>query len=217
MITLADLSHHATLFIHPERKGVSHDLWLKLQADSKAHTFFDVTVLDIDTARAIQSWANTPYDEKKLGLVSFHTMTLPAQNALLKIVEEPPLGVGFIFITGNKEALLPTLLSRLSEVIHREVKHTTLDYVDIFLTTKAGDRMKLEEISNLLNKTDERDRKDRESVRNFILSTAARLAEKKVEPKYVTECLEIASYSSLPSSSTKSLLEYLSLTLPQTK
>jgi DNA polymerase III, delta subunit len=217
MITLQDLTHHATLFVHPERKDISETLWGELQNNSKAHTFFDTTVLDIDTARSIQSWANTPYSESKLGLVSFHTITVPAQNALLKIVEEPPNGVGFIFITSNKESLLPTLLSRLNEIIHVVSDYLPNDTVGVFLKTKPGERMKLKEIVDLLNKVDENERKDRESVRTFILNIATQLQGKGLPSRYTTECFKMASYAGLPSSSTKALLEYLSLLLPQLK
>lgn len=40
-------------------------------------------------------------------------MTVRAQNRILKIVEEPPGHALILFITENKEALLPTVLSRL--------------------------------------------------------------------------------------------------------
>ncbi len=39
-------------------------------------------------------------------------MTLPAQNALLKILEEPPAYGVFLLLTDNAEKLLPTVLSR---------------------------------------------------------------------------------------------------------
>lgn len=41
-----------------------------------------------------------------------HTMTVQAQNALLKAFEEPPEGVVFFILTEKTEALLPTVLSR---------------------------------------------------------------------------------------------------------
>jgi DNA polymerase-3 subunit delta' len=40
-------------------------------------------------------------------------MTVRAQNRILKVIEEPPGHVLILFITENKEALLPTVLSRL--------------------------------------------------------------------------------------------------------
>ncbi len=217
MIDISSLSHHATLLIQTDRKTSSQEFWGALQKLSPAHTFFDNTVLDIDTARAIQSWAQTPYDQKKIGLVSFHTITVPAQNALLKIVEEPPLHVQFIFVTSNKENLLPTLLSRLNHIYHEsEETPKNLD-AETFLKTSPQTRMKLPHIVELLAKVDEEDRKDRESVRLFILELAQALRDKKVSAHYVTETLEIASYAGLPSSSTKALLEYLSLLLPEVK
>lgn len=41
-----------------------------------------------------------------------HLMTTEAQNALLKIFEEPPKGVHFFLLTENASALLPTVRSR---------------------------------------------------------------------------------------------------------
>ncbi|MGC6494455.1 MAG: DNA polymerase III subunit delta' [Myxococcota bacterium] len=44
------------------------------------------------------------------------TMNGFAANALLKTLEEPPVGTGFILITGQARALLPTILSRCQRV-----------------------------------------------------------------------------------------------------
>lgn len=38
---------------------------------------------------------------------------IEAQNSLLKIIEEPPKNIVFIFITTSKSSLLPTVLSRI--------------------------------------------------------------------------------------------------------
>jgi hypothetical protein len=43
-------------------------------------------------------------------------LTTEAANALLKIVEEPPRGLIFLFLTENREDLLPTIVSR-SQVV----------------------------------------------------------------------------------------------------
>jgi hypothetical protein len=217
MTNLPTFSHHATLLIHENRKVASEKFWTDLQALSPAHTFFDNTVLDIDIARQIQSWANTPYNEKKIGLISFHTITVPAQNALLKIIEEPPTHVQFILITSNKENLLPTLLSRLNHVRHESDTPPNTQDTEVFLRTSPQMRMKIPKIVELLAKVDEEDRKDRESVRLFILDLAQTLRDKRAQAYYVTETLEIASYAGLPSSSTKTLIEYLSLLLPEIK
>jgi hypothetical protein len=84
----------------------------------------------------------------------------------------------------------------------------------IFLKTPYTERMKLPYITELLSRVDEEDRKDREAVRMFILSLIPLLTETQRESRYILETLEIASYASDPSSSGKTLLEYLSLLLP---
>ncbi len=49
-----------------------------------------------------------------------HTMTTEAQNALLKILEEPPKGVFFILLSQNAAALLATVRSR-APVLRMEI------------------------------------------------------------------------------------------------
>ena len=74
--------------------------------------------------------------------------------------------------------------------------------------------MKLPEIIKILNSSDEEGRKDRESVREFILTLADTLQKYPGYSNYTEEILQIASYSSDASASGKALLEYLSLLLP---
>jgi hypothetical protein len=69
----------------------------------------------------------------------------------------------------------------------------------------------------LLARVDEEGRKDREGVRAFILSIAEALSKAKAQPRYITETIQVASYSSDSSTSGKALIEYLSLLLPVIK
>lgn len=46
---------------------------------------------------------------------------IPAQNALLKVLEEPPRNIIFLIITISKSAILPTILSRV-EVKYQKTK-----------------------------------------------------------------------------------------------
>ncbi len=216
MPILSHITHHATLFVHNDRKTFAHTIWNELRENSLAHILHDHTVLDIDTARALTSWANTPYEGEKVALLSFHTITLPAQNALLKILEEPRIGVRFILVTSNREALLPTFFSRLQ---YQEEGETSKEHNEAkkFLATEPEERMKLPYIVSLLANKDEEDRKDREGVRTFILSLISELNKATLAPHYALTTLEFASYAGDPSSSGKNILEYLALLLPQTK
>lgn len=215
---LSDLpEHHAVLVVHPNREATATTLWEELRKLSPAHRFFNQTVLDIDTSRDIIAWTNTPYNDEKIALISFHTAGIPAQNAMLKILEEPRAGVRFILLTSNKENLLGTVLSRVRHVEADggagKVSHEAFE----FLQTPHGLRMKLPNIVQLLSQVDEEGRKNRESVRAFILELAETLSKEKAAPNYIVETLEVSSYASDPSASGKALLEYLTLLLPQLK
>jgi len=208
--------HHAILMVSPERQVPKEKLWGELSLLSPAHKLFDQTVLDIDTARNIISWAQTPYNEEKIGLITFATATIPAQNAMLKVLEEPRAGVRFILLTTNKRNLIDTVLSRVNYI--EEASENKEDpRAVLFLKTPHAMRMKLPEVVELLARIDEEGRKDREAVRTFILSLVGVLSHKKADPRYIGETLESASYASDASASGKALIEYLALFLPQTQ
>lgn len=68
---------------------------------------------------------------------------LEAQNALLKILEEPPKGVEFFIFTPNKNSLLPTIRSRMQIInaiiktpispLELDIKKLTLEKIYSFL------------------------------------------------------------------------------------
>jgi DNA polymerase-3 subunit delta' len=149
-------------------------------------------------------------------------MTLQAQNALLKVFEEPRAGVRFILVTTGKNSIIPTLLSRLQ---HRDLDIGTKDvtenkeenFAKEFLKSTSSERMKIKEVTSLLARKDEEDRKDREKVQESIYAIATELKKSNTAPHYIEKTLVMASYSGDPSSSGKSILEYLSLLLPVIK
>lgn len=216
MYTSLLLNHHATLIVSENRKAITENLWKELST-SLYNMLYEQTVLDIDTARKVTAWNNAPYTGKKVALIAFHSATIPAQNALLKVLEEPSHGVSFIIVTSHREALLPTLLSRLQEVppFESSEKKNIADDAYTFLHTPRSERMKLPFITKLLLKTDEEGRKDRESLKAFILSLTK--VEGELSALHTQEVISITSFAGDPSSSGKALLEYLSLMLPQTK
>lgn len=211
------LKHHAVLIENTERKTLSEDLFSELQKLSPVHRFFNQTVLDIETARTIVSWSKVPYHTEKIALISFHTAGTEAQNAMLKVLEEPPHGVRFIIVTSNKAHLLPTVISRLQEVVTKTDNTPTKDSdALLFLSTSYKDRMKLPCVVALLKQEDEKGRRDRENIRRFILSLSKKLKQAPGNSHLIEEVLSVASYSGDASTSLKALLEYLSLLLPQT-
>ncbi len=179
------------------------------------HKYVNQAVLDIHTVRELIVWAHTPYHEERVAIVSFHTATLPAQNAMLKILEEPGEKVRFILITSNKEHLLETVISRTRLITPQDVSQVNV-FAKEFLETKPALRFKLKGVTALLAQEDEEGRKDREAVRSFIVSLVDVLAtDKKIPKKYIKETLEMASYAGDPSVTVKFIIEYLSLLLPR--
>lgn len=62
-------------------------------------------------------------------LVDADEMTIPAQNALLKLLEEPPSGVGILLTTSSSRKLLPTILSRVQMVqLHTPTEREAVDF-----------------------------------------------------------------------------------------
>lgn len=69
----------------------------------------------VDMVRDIRSNAYiipNEADKKVFILENAHTMGLESQNAILKILEEPPSFVNFIMLCSSKSVFLPTVLSR---------------------------------------------------------------------------------------------------------
>lgn len=65
--------------------------------------------------REIRKSVSMPPNDGEYGvfvLDGAHNMTVAAQNALLKVFEEPPKGTVFFILTEKREALLPTVVSR---------------------------------------------------------------------------------------------------------
>lgn len=83
----------------------------------------------------------------------YEGITLEAQNALLKILEEPPANTIIIIATAKKELILPTILSRckIVSLYEKGIGLTQEDYsqleknLNTILDGKTGDRLKIAE------------------------------------------------------------------------
>lgn len=87
--------------------------------------------------------------ERKVYIIEeAETMNTAAQNAALKLLEEPPRGVIFLLCTSNPEQLLPTVRSRCAE-LNRNVGRREQDGDAVKLarayvkTVASGDRAKI--------------------------------------------------------------------------
>ncbi len=210
-LTIPD--HHAVCFVTSSRELFLPSVLSVLKETNSYHEVTEMNVLDIDTARTLKEWNNKSFGIPKTMVVSFHTITHQAQNALLKVLEEPNSATQFILLTTHIHGLLPTVRSRLHIVEHTD-KEMIEKIPSFFLRTRPDLRMELPEIETLLEAVDKEDKKDREKVMQFIGSLYEICVTKRVE---VSMCKEIAAclqFASGPSSSGKMLVEYLALRLP---
>lgn len=92
------------------KKGIHPD-YLRFEGEGRARSFH------IETVRELRSKAfvyPNEADRKVFLLRNVQDMSVQAQNALLKILEEPPETVVFILTCENKSMLLETILSRVT-------------------------------------------------------------------------------------------------------
>lgn len=91
---------------------------------------------------------------KALVLKSQQNITLEAQNALLKILEEPPANTLIIIVLAKKELVLPTIISRCKLITLKEkqginlTKDDVLEFqgvLNILSEGKIGGKLKLAE------------------------------------------------------------------------
>jgi DNA polymerase III delta prime subunit len=72
--------------------------------------------IDVDVIRDVRREAQLGCDKKVFIIDDAHTMTTMAQNALLKILEEPRENIVFFLVTDAVGDLLPTVVSRCEKI-----------------------------------------------------------------------------------------------------
>lgn len=90
---------------------------------------------------------------KAVIIQAYENITAEAQNAMLKILEEPPANTIIVITTAKRELVLPTILSRCKVIVLQE-KQIELtqdlselnDTLGILLNGKIGDRLKIAEV-----------------------------------------------------------------------
>jgi DNA polymerase III delta prime subunit len=175
----------------------------------------DYDNLLIDHAREIkdfQSESTSEFGKKKIIILKTRSFSYPAQNALLKVFEEPRPGVVIFLIMPESTKLYPTLRSRLLGTVGEYAPHDALkkdakvflngtikvrlDFLKKFLDVESKSMLK-EKAINFLNQLEEE------------LSRRDTLADKdKVKDIYL-----VKKYLGDQGSSPKILLEHLAVVL----
>lgn len=118
----------------------------------------------IDAVRAMVEWLYVKpliLSKKILVLDECHQLTVPAQNLLLKVLEEPPPGVSIILCTTNASLLLETVRQRCSGFNLSKVSDQ--DLITLLYKVIKNEQIDIESFSNslpfLLQKADGTPRK----------------------------------------------------------
>lgn len=110
------------------------------------HLFYQKDEFLIDDASHVVKEAYIAESEKKYLILIAKGYRVEAQNALLKILEEPPRNIVFVVVAPSKTAFLPTVRSRLllQELPYEKVKVQSklnlknLDLSDIYPFIQAN-------------------------------------------------------------------------------
>ena len=98
---------------------------------------------------------------KKVFLLDIESFSREAENALLKMFEEPPLGTYFLIFTPYLQNLLGTLKSRLIPVYIKNIQSQSLNNITEFFKMEAQDKL------NFLEKM--KSAKEKSEVKNLFL------------------------------------------------
>ena len=115
---------------------------------SRVVGFIEDTDFKIEHAKAVINESYISESQVKYIVLGAKNYNAISQNALLKVLEEPPKNIEFIIISPTKSNLLPTVRSRLPMIkwdISHEMKEISLnllkiDYAQIFAFLKEHAR-----------------------------------------------------------------------------
>jgi hypothetical protein len=172
----------------------------------------------IDESRELAARASLKViDDTALFLIGVSSLTSEAQQALLKLFEEPQPGVVFVFVLPHG-TLLPTLRSRMLEYPVTKDSPLYLYKGESFVEAavkflKSNQKARSAQITALLK--DEEEVKER--VRTLLAGLEAELAKHLSNPKAragLEDIAKVRSYVGDRSPALKMLLEHLALSLP---
>lgn len=208
-------NHHAFLIPH-RYESIRDALHARLNADENAPEIVEMIegTFPIDRVRQLIDLAlRKSEDRGQVFLVAFDSILHEAQNALLKVLEEPVPRTHFFLITPNSHKLLPTVLSRLGSSPF-EFQASEASEAKSFL--EASPTKRLDIIKPII------EAKDRRAAAELLRNIAVILEKKRDVFSDITawgqtmrQIQALQSYSEDPASSVKMLLEHTALTLPK--
>jgi DNA polymerase III delta prime subunit len=203
------------LFVTSDLELIKNKILEILQDNSLTTTHPDVLYIDseqklgIEQARRIKDhFLLKPYQAKGRAVVveDLAGITVDAQNALLKVIEEPPEEAIILFGTANSNHLLPTFLSRCLVLEldggNKEIKD--FKEIEVLLSKDIPERFKSVE------KADDKEK----LLSNLLYFTHQELIKKPEFVQFAKKTLEMERFQKAHVN-LRGILEYLMLILPK--
>lgn len=205
---MALVTHHAQLYWAENLTATGIDI---PELEKKAEIIFIKSDrLSISEVRDIVTRANRLPLEKPLQIIIIEvtSIAVEAQQALLKILEEPPSTTQFLLVIQPGATVLPTVLSRCQVMNSAFSKHQTAEFnageFSLFLSYSLPQRIKIITEKN----------KKKDDTWFLVLAKGLNHWLEKNNKHATTEILAYASYLQQRGASKKMIWEALAFLLP---
>jgi len=226
---LDNLSHHAYLLIGsvPLRLDListleqDHNILAQANPDFYDRSYENLTIDDARELKSLHGTRPIGVTGKKIFVITTNAATVEAQNALLKLLEEPAEYAHFFVIVPSPHILLSTVRSRMKEVVSRKVsvvsrkiskQSEVIDEANTFLKMTPAKRL---EVVKKLVEDITKEKKTKQDVINFLDAIQAVVYEEKGVRRSTLRELEVIEtarkYIHDRAPSVKMLLEYVAL------
>ncbi len=219
-MTLESLSHHAycvvgdativdELLLILENK---HSIITRGNQDFFNRKYENFTINDARELKSEHEMMPVKEDGKKIFIIHFNNITVEAQNAMLKLLEEPASYAHFFLIIPSPHLLLPTVKSRL-QFIDNVKQNDDGQKIEAESFLKMPMSKRLDYIKSLIDNIKD-EKKTKQNAVDLINSIELIIYRDRgiIKGKSSIEVIEIArQYLNDSAPSVKMLLEYVAL------
>ncbi len=203
--------HHALLFlgVQEETDALIQKFFLDLGVKVLGNPDVSVLVLDVfsvEDARTLgERSLGKAFGGKKFFVIKAQKFTPEAQNALLKIFEDPTPNTHFLLTARESNIFLPTILSRV-RIERAEGGSEVSNEAEKFL--KKGLKQRIDFAKKF---ADEKEERGSGALSEFLDSLIITLRSKEVSANILKQVLDLRVYSRDSSAMPRLILEHLAL------
>ena len=176
-------------------KIIISDDYKKVIEEINPDEVIEVDELKIDDVRLIKEKAYISEDKKKIILIAANKYLTTSQNALLKLLEEPPKNIEFILLAKSKYSLLDTIKSRLiiEKKVFNKLEESSIDISKITnekILELLKEDLEIDDIKALIYKILKEKELNEEQME--ILTKAIKMLELNIDKKAVLSLIMLS-------------------------